>query len=137
MGGLPDWRAHCDETRQGISTVATFASVAEDASEPLLPRVLLGGAENGVGCREDIEAVIDTGFDGELTRQEATIRRLGYPYSGSAGGTLGAISEVQFDYYEGRVLGHGVERPVAMIGAERQPLIGIGLLGGLHLPVSR
>jgi len=38
--------------------------VAEDASEPLRPRVLLGGAENGAGRREDIEAVIDTGFDG-------------------------------------------------------------------------
>jgi predicted aspartyl protease len=40
----------------------------------LLPRVLFGGAENGAGRRGDIEAIIDTGFDGVLTLQEATIR---------------------------------------------------------------
>jgi hypothetical protein len=82
-------------------------TVAADGSEPLLPLVLLGGVGNGSGLQEDVEAVIDTGFDGELTLQEATIRQLGYPYSGSAGGTLADGSEVQFDYYEGRGLWHG------------------------------
>lgn len=110
-----------------------FGTVAADGSEPLLPLELLGGAENGAGRGEEVEAVIDTGFDGELTLQEATIRRLGYPYSGSAGGTLADGSEVQFDYFEGRILWHGAERPVAMIGAEGQPLIGMGLLGGSRL----
>lgn len=108
-------------------------SVAADGSEALLPLVLLGGAENGSGLREDVEAVIDTGFDGELTLQEAQIRQLGYSYSGTAGGTLADGSEVQFDYYEGWVLWHGFERPVAVIGAEGQPLIGMGLLGGSRL----
>jgi clan AA aspartic protease len=111
-------------------------SVAADGSEPLLPLVLLGGIENGPSIQEDIEAVIDTGFDGELTLQEATIQLLGYPYSGSAGGTLADGSEVQFDYYEGRVLWHGSERPVAVIGAEGQPLIGMGLLGGSRLTLD-
>jgi clan AA aspartic protease len=113
-----------------------FGTVAADGSEPLLPLALLGAAENGSGRRENIEAVIDTGFDGELTLQEATIRRLGYPYSGSAGGTLADGSEVQFDYYEGRVLWHGFECPVAVIGAEGQPLIGMGLLGGSRLTLD-
>ena len=113
-----------------------FGSVAADGSEPLLPLALLGGAENGAGRREDVGAVIDTGFDGELTLQEETIRHLGYPYSGSAGGTLADGSEVQFDYYEGRVLWHGVERSVAVIGAEGQPLIGMGLLGGSRLTLD-
>jgi clan AA aspartic protease len=80
--------------------------------------------------------VIDTGFDGELTLQEATIRRLGYPYSGSAGGTLADGSEVQVDFYEGRVLWHGADRPVAVIGAEGQPLIGMGLLEGSRLTLE-
>jgi predicted aspartyl protease len=111
-------------------------TVAADGSESLLPLVLLGGVGNGSGGREGIEAVIDTGFDGELTLQKATIRLLGYPYSGSAGGTLADGSEVQFDYYEGRGLWHGVERPVAVIGAEGQPLIGMGLLGGSRLTLN-
>jgi clan AA aspartic protease len=113
-----------------------FGTVAVDGSEPLLPLALLGGTENGAGRGEEVEAVIDTGFDGELTLQEATIRRLGYPYSGSAGGTLADGSEVQFDFYEGRIFWHGVERAVAVIGAEGQPLIGMGLLGGSRLTLD-
>ena len=84
-------------------------SVAEDGSEPLLPLLLLGGPgdASGEGASLEVEAVIDTGFDGELTLPSETIRRLGYPYAGSAGGTLADGSEAQFDYHEGRVLGTG------------------------------
>jgi predicted aspartyl protease len=115
-----------------------FGSVAADGSEPLLPLSLLGGAGNGAGGRrrENVEAVIDTGFDGDLTLQQATIRQLGYPYSGSAGGILADGNEVQFDYYEGRVLWHGFDHPVAVIGAEGQPLVGMGLLGGSRLTLD-
>lgn len=109
-------------------------SVAEDASEPLLPLGLLAGAGNGAGdggeTSLEVEAVIDTGFDGELTLPTGTIRRLAYPYVGSAGGTLADGSEVQFDYHEGRVLWHGVVRAVAVIAAEGQPLVGMALLRG-------
>lgn len=79
------------DSRTGRKRVGT---ITEDAGQPLLPRVLFGGAENGAGRRGDIEAMIDTGFDGVLTLQEATIR-LGYPYSGSACGALAAVSEGQ------------------------------------------
>jgi clan AA aspartic protease len=113
-----------------------FGTVAADGSEPVLPLSLLGEVENGGGRREEVEAVIDTGFDGELTLQEATIQRLGYPYYGSAGGTLADGREVQFDFFEGRILWHGAERPVAVIGAEGQPLIGMGLLGGSRLTLD-
>lgn len=65
-----------------------LGSVAEDGSEPLLPLGLLASMENATGSEEEVEAVIDTGFDGELTLPSGTIRRLGYPYAGSAGGTL-------------------------------------------------
>jgi hypothetical protein len=56
-------------------------SVAEDGSEPLLPLGLLAGVENysEEGTSLEVEAVIDTGFDGELTLSSRTIRRLGYP----------------------------------------------------------
>jgi clan AA aspartic protease len=110
-------------------------SVAEDGSEPLLPLGLLAGAGNGSeeGTSLDVEAVIDTGFDGELTLPARTIRRLGYPYAGSAGGTLADGSEVQFEYHEGQVLWHGAVRPIA---AEGQPLIGMALLRGSHLSVE-
>jgi hypothetical protein len=48
-----------------------LGSVAEDGSEPLLSVGLLASAVTRGGDREeislDVEAVIDTGFDGELT----------------------------------------------------------------------
>jgi predicted aspartyl protease len=70
-------------------------TVAEDASEPLLPVELLGGVGNGgEEASLEVESVIDTGFDGELTLPRGTIRRLRYPYAGSAGGTLADGSEV-------------------------------------------
>ncbi len=115
-----------------------FGSVAEDGSEPLLPLGVLAVA--GVGGEDgrslEIEAVIDTGFDGELTLPSGTIRRLDYPYAGSAGGVLADGSEVQFDYHEGRVLWHGIVRPVAVIAAEGQPLIGMALLHGSRLKMD-
>lgn len=113
-------------------------SVAEDGSEPLLPVGLLAGAGNGGGeeMSLEVEGVIDTGVDGELALPSETIRRLGYPYAGSAGGTLADGREVQFDYHEGRVLWHGVVRPVAVIAAEGQPLVGMALLRGSRLFVE-
>lgn len=112
-------------------------SVAEDGSEPLLPVELLGGVGNGgEDTSLEVEAVIDTGFDGELTLPPGTIRRLRYPYAGSAGGTLADGSEIQFDYHEGQVLWHDVTRPVAVIAAEGQPLVGMALLRGSRLSVE-
>lgn len=113
-----------------------FGSVAEDGSEPLLLRVLTE-AENGTdGGAEEVEAVIDTGFDGELTLPEGTIRRLGYPYAGSAGGTLADGGEVQFNYHEGRVLWHRQALSVVVIAAEGQPLVGMALLRGSRLQMD-
>lgn len=116
-----------------------FGFVAEDGSEPLLPLGVLavaGDGGGGDGQSLEIEAVIDTGFDGELTMPEAAIRRLGYPYAGSAGGVLADGSEVQFDYHEGRVLWHGIARPVAVIAAEGQPLVGMALLHSSRLKMD-
>jgi clan AA aspartic protease len=113
-------------------------TVAEDGSEPLLPLWLLGGPVNAGGEETalEVEAVIDTGFDGELTLPPGTIRRLGYTFVGSAGGILADGSEVQFDYHEGRLLWHGAVRPMAVIAAEGQPLIGMALLRGSRLSVE-
>jgi clan AA aspartic protease len=113
-------------------------TVAEDGSEPLLPLGLLAGTRNRSeeGMSLEVEAVIDTGFDGELTLTSGTIRRLGYPYAGSAGGILADGREIQFDYHEARVLWHGMVRPVAVIAAEGQPLIGMALLRGSRLSVE-
>lgn len=67
-----------------------FGSVAADGSEPVLPLTVLGNSGGG----SDVEAVIDTGYDGELTLPLDLIRRLDYPFAGNAGGTLADGREV-------------------------------------------
>lgn len=109
-----------------------FGSVAADGSEPVLPLTVLGSSGGGV----EIEAVIDTGFDGELTLPMALIQRLAYPFAGNSGGMLADGSEVQFDYHDGRVIWHGLHRAVVAIVAESQPLIGMALLRGSRLQVD-
>ena len=106
-----------------------FGAVASDGSEPVLPLMVVGSSGGGF----EIEALIDTGFDGELTLPEALIKRLAYPFVGNSGGMLADGSEVQFDFHDGRVVWHGLPRTVVAIVAEGQPLIGMALLRGSRL----
>ncbi len=112
-----------------------FGSVAEDGSEPVLALTLLAAAPSNRTTTE-ANAVIDTGFDGELTLPEGTIRLLGYPYVGTAGAVLADGSEMQSDFYAGRLLWHGVAREVAVLAAEGAPLVGMDLLAGSRLTID-
>lgn len=111
-----------------------FGSVA-DGSEPVLGLTLLSVSPSDRAAAE-INAVIDTGFDGELTLPAQTIRLLGYPYVGTAGAVLADVSEVQSNFHTRRVLWHGEPREVAVLAAEGEPLVGVGLLAGSRLTVE-
>ncbi len=112
-----------------------LGAVSADGREPVLPLTLLPlGAS---GQRVEAEAVVDTGFDGELTLPPGLIRRLGYPYRGFTRGTLADGSAVRFDYHEGRVLWHGgEERAVVVLAADGDPLVGMALLRGSRLTIA-
>lgn len=115
-----------------------LGSVSADGREPVLPLTLLGITGAAPARRIEVETIVDTGFDGELTLGPGLIRQLRYPYAGFTRGTLAGGSTVRLDYHEGRVLWHGRERPVVVLAAAEaaDPLVGTALLRGSRLEID-
>lgn len=113
-----------------------IGAVTADGGEPRLLVSVLRVSRAAGPAEVEIEAIVDTGFDGELQLPPELIRRLGYPYEGSALGTLADGSEGRFDYHSGKVLWHGTEREVIVIASDGDPLVGMALLGGSRLTVD-
>ena len=89
------------------------------------------------GQEEEIEAVIDTGFTGELTLPPDVIARLGLTWltQGQAGMANGQIDT--FDVYAAVLLWDGQPIRVMAEEADTDPLVGMALMYGykLNLPV--
>lgn len=83
-----------------------------------------------------VETVVDTGFTGHLTLPPATVDALGLPTIASAESILADGSLVMEDVCPARVLWHGEERPVRVLGAAATPLLGMALLRGSELRVE-
>lgn len=83
-----------------------------------------------------LDAVLDTGFTGELTLPRATIAALALPYYTTIEIMLGDGSIVPADVYEAVVLWDGSERIVEAHEAETDPLVGMSLLYGFHLGID-
>ncbi len=80
--------------------------------------------------RENVEAVLDTGFNGYLTLTNDLINSLKLQLAGSRHVTLGDGNVVVLDMYLAKVLWHGQEREVLILEAEGGPLVGMSLLYG-------
>ena len=80
--------------------------------------------------RENVETVIDTGFNGYLTLSSDLINYLKLQLAGSRHVTLGDGNVVVLDMYLAKVLWHGQEREVLILEAEGGPLVGMSLLYG-------
>lgn len=115
--------------------------LTEDGLEPEVPLNVVqvfgdGLTPPGKEFEEEVRAVVDTGFTGELTLPEEHIRELGYSYWGTIDGTLADGSEVQMNLYEGRVLWHDRDRDILVGAADGQALVGMELLSGSRLTVE-
>ncbi len=112
-----------------------LGAVSDDGGEPRLPLTLLGSASD---VRIEVEAVVDTGFDGELALPPDLIRRLGCEYVGTTGGALADGSMVELHYFVARLLWHDAPRTLAAISAGESPetLLGMELLAGSRLAVD-
>lgn len=115
--------------------------LTEDGLEPEVPLNVVqvfdvGIAPPGKEFEEEVRAVVDTGFTGELTLPEEHIRELGYSYWGTIDGTLADGSEVQMNLYEGRILWHDRDRDILVGAADGQALVGMELLSGSRLTVE-
>lgn len=112
--------------------MVVVGAVSDDGREPMIPLTLWEGPDEVDG----VLAVIDTGFDGDLTLRPETIERLGYPHVGTVEATLADGSTVETDLHAGSVSWHGRTRPVVVLAAEGAPLVGMELLAGSRLIVE-
>lgn len=85
---------------------------------------------------QEVEAVIDTGFDGWLSLPPVLISRFGLPWRRRGRALLADGSESVFDIYEGTVDWDGDRRRVSIDEANTAPLAGMSLLEGYELLVQ-
>lgn len=86
----------------------------------------------------EIEAVVDTGYNGFLTLPPVLVGELGLPFVTSGEATLADGSAVSFDIHAVTVDWDGHARHVEADAAETTPLVGMRLLAGhdLHVEVE-
>ena len=89
------------------------------------------------GRIEEIEAVIDTGYNGYITVPPALVSELRLPFVTSGRATLANGSEDVFDIHDATVLWGGAPLSVLADAADTVPLVGMALLEGhsLHIDV--
>ncbi len=84
----------------------------------------------------EIEAVIDTGFDGALTLPPALIATLGLAWRRRGRALLADGTESLFDVYEATVVWDDAPRRIAVDATDTDPLVGMALLDGYELTVQ-
>ena len=98
--------------------------VVNAAYEPVVILAVQGPS----GQSRDIEAVVDTGFNGFLTLPTALVAELGLPFVSIGRATLADGSEVAYDIHEAVVLWDGQPRYIEADAADTTPLVGMQLL---------
>ena len=88
------------------------------------------------GTMQEIDAIIDTGFSGDLTLPPALIRRLNLPWKGRSQALLADGGRHTFDEYVGTVSWNGQSHTVEVSSADTNPLVGMGLLRGHRLSMD-
>ena len=89
------------------------------------------------GQPHPVDALLDTGFNGELALPPRTIRQLALPPKGDKQNAELANGElVQFSLYTGTVLWNGRPRRVDVLEADSAPLLGMALLQGSRVTMD-
>jgi clan AA aspartic protease len=109
-----------------------ITGVVTDDRQAIIHLIVRGPA----GQEQEIEAIIDTGFDGSLSLPSSTVVQLGLPWRQRGRALLADGSESVFDIYEATVDWDGEARRIAVDEAETVPLIGMSLLEGYELTVQ-
>ncbi len=85
---------------------------------------------------ENVEAVIDTGFNGYLILPIDLVNHLELQPAGNRRATLGDGTTVVLEVFLAKVIWHGREREVLVLQAEGGPLIGMSLLYGNRVTLT-
>ena len=90
-----------------------------------------------VAAGREIEAWIDTGFNGDLVLPQQQIDDLALPHSGTVKAILADGSEVALKTYACLIDWFGEERHLEVVANKGEcPLLGVGLLVGHDLHIS-
>jgi clan AA aspartic protease len=100
--------------------------------EAILKLVIIGDKN----CKIAVDAVIDTGFNGDLILPPEAISELGLKLQGYQKAVLGDGTISQFQVYAATVIWDGSRRLVEVNAATSGVLIGMGLLEGYKLEVN-
>ena len=107
--------------------------VVNAACEPVVVLTVQGPS----GQATEIEAIIDTGFNGFLTVTPALAAELGLSLESTSRATLADGSEVTFDvFYDVAVLWDGQPRYVLADAADTTPLVGMRMLDRHNLNID-
>ena len=87
------------------------------------------------GHSRQIEAVVDTGYNGFLTLPPSVVADLGLPYRGHSEAILADGSVAEFDVYGVTVSWDGSARYISANAADSAPLLGMALLDGHDLSI--
>ena len=88
------------------------------------------------GLTREIEAVVDTGYNGFLTLPPALVAELGLPFASIGRASLADGSEVTFPQYGITVLWDGHLEGIEVDAADTSPLVGMLLLDGHELSIQ-
>lgn len=102
-------------------------------SREAILKLVIVGDEN---LKVAVDAVIDTGFNGDLILPLETISELGLKIQGYQKAILGDGTISQFQVYAATVIWDGARRLVEVNAATSGALIGMGLLEGYKLEVD-
>ena len=106
--------------------------VVNAAYEPIVTLAIQGPS----GQSREIEAVVDTGYNGYLTLPAAVALALGLPFVTTNPAFLADGSEVTFDVYIVTVLWDGRLRDVDAHMSDATPLVGMRLLHDHDLSIQ-
>jgi clan AA aspartic protease len=81
----------------------------------------------------DVEAVVDTGFDGYLCLSPSIVAQLRLRWDRSGEATLADGSDTLVEIYDGKVLWDGRTLYIPVDEVDADPLVGMALLEGCEL----
>ena len=84
----------------------------------------------------DIEAVVDTGFNGPLTLPSGLIANLGLPWRTRTVVVLANGATEECDVYTATITWDGSRRRIVVQAADTTPLVGMGLLYGYQVIIN-
>jgi len=94
------------------------------------------GVRGSDGQKAQMDAVIDTGFNGFLTLPAQLIADLALPFAGATRAMLAEGREVSIDVFEVTVLWDDQERSIVALATKGSTLVGMALLFGKRVTLD-